>query len=70
MNVCTRLCAHAETRSGCHPFGGGVTGLLQDAIHLMGAEISGPHKNYTANALIFELSFKLLNLLFPVLQSA
>lgn len=65
----TTACAHAETRS-VRPLGAGVTGLLQDTILLLGADISVPHKNHTANALIFELSFKPLNLLFPVLQSA
>lgn len=65
----TTVCAHAETRS-VRLLGAGVTGLLQDTILLLGAETFDPHKNHTANATIFELSFKPLNLLFPVLQSA
>lgn len=34
----TTVCAHAETGS-VRPLGAGVTGLLQDAILLLGAEI-------------------------------
>lgn len=65
----TTVYAHAETRS-TRLLGARVTGLLQDTTLLLGAEIFVPHKNHTANATIFELSFQPLNLLFPVLQSA